>query len=80
MLSQPKIWRGKKKWNHIGDLDTQLMKLERLLDGLSQKNPADRKISRCLGISRSILGKRGWKQTSLKRWQQVRPNKMEMGQ
>ena len=74
-----KVWRGKKKFKHTNDFHIELLKLERILDGLSQKNPADKKISRCLGITRSILGKLAWKQKSLKRWQQVRPNKTEIG-
>lgn len=74
-----KIWRGKRKYLHTNDFEIELLKLERMLDSLSQKNPANKKISMCLGISRSILGKLGWKQKSLKRWQQIRPNKLKIG-
>jgi hypothetical protein len=79
IMANSKIWRGKKKYQHTNDFLIELCKLERLLDSLSQKNPTDKTISKCLGISRSILGKLGWKQKSLKRWQQVRPSKMEVG-
>jgi hypothetical protein len=57
-----KVWRGEKKYSHISDFEVELLKLERLLDSLHQMNPTEKKIGRCLGICRSILGKLGWKE------------------
>lgn len=75
-----KVWRGEKKYEHTSDFEIEVLKLERILDSLHQKNRANKQISKALGITRSILGRIGHKQKTMKRWQQVRPNKVQVGE
>jgi len=75
-----KIWRGKKKYKHVSDLEIEILKLERLLDSEHQKQRDNKRISKALGITRSILARLGHRQKTLKRFQQVRPSKTKIGE
>ena len=77
---KPKVWRGEKKYQHTSDFEIELLKLERILDGEHQRQRNNKRLSRALGITRSILGRLGHKQKTMKRWQQIRPNKARIGE
>jgi hypothetical protein len=73
--------RGKKRWNHQGDVWTEAMALEIQLDSAHQKirrgeQLSEKEVSRMLGRIRSILSVLGYHQKTLKRWTKPAPNQM----
>ena len=73
--------RGKKRWNHKGDLWSEAMALEIDLDSAHQrirmgKQLSEQEVSRMLGRIRSILAILGHHQKTLKRWTKPAPNQI----
>jgi len=71
--------RGKKRWNHKGDVWSETMALEIELDSAHQKilkgKPlTEKEVSKMLGRIRSILSILGHYQKTLKRWTKPAPN------
>jgi len=71
--------RGKKRWNHKGDVWSEAMALEIELDSAHQKilkgkSLTEKEVSRMLGRIRSILSALGHHQKTLKRWARPAPN------
>jgi len=71
--------RGKKRWNHKGDVWSEAMALEIELDSAHQKvlkgkQLTEKELSRMLGRIRSVLSILGHHQKTLKRWTKPAPN------
>jgi len=75
--------RGTQRWQHK-DVFTELMALEINLDSIHQKTLnngsielSEKEVSKMLGRVRSILGKVGQPQKTLKRWSRPAPNQLK---